>query len=957
MRGFKKLFLSMVVSSALSITVSLIYAKYYLSPKLKEIIETKSVLVLGAPVQIRDLRVVIFPKLSVAASGVKFTDPKTKLNIEVSRVYITLPLSIKLIDKKNPIGPFQILVDEPKISMTLPSSNQQKAEAGEGGPTARLQTTRDFSLNIKFQKAQLKIVDQNDQFILNPVDFDLQIPSLEKDWNLSLKSQVKILKSNFNFEIPLHLTSEFSYHDQTFATTRTTGDIGGILFNLTGQQNLTENTGTWKVGVAIDELGQLKVPPTILPAKNWKGQVKSDLHIFKTDSKTWQAYGSFNLKNISADLQYSKDDLKVSGTMKLNLDSKISYSNILKIESLKLLANLDGLEITKEKLLSKASGIHLSSEIDASGTTDEIQLHTFNLEFANLISSTSGSISFNKGPTNLKTKIQKTELTGWEKYSPLFKDHPITGALELNADLSGHIDSPENFNVALTPLKLEKIKANLAYESEDHSTLLSGPFELDANIFLKSHAKQIDDLKFLADANFSEMQIRYKDLFSKATTEKFNLKLSAEKSETGVQFNNSNLEFLHSNLNFNGKVADFERPRFVFNFNLAPLEIGDALSLLPNYKNEKYAGILRAKIQTSGIYDFKSGIQKSPISVVADADLNMPVLEHTSLPTTVTGKEAAPTTPTQPEAILPDWPVAQSAKVKINAKINKVHFNELIAEQLTSTSLLDHGILKSDIILGKIFSGNLHIKDLQSDLRKQAPEFTGRLDFNKIDSNQVLSFLSPKAKDILQAEAKGTIAFQSVLPSQVEFVKKLKASGQAELKNALISSVQIDDIINDKISKVPGVGKPKPVSTKGVAAEMSMNFNLADALLNLIDFKLRTPEKNELQAKGKLEVLTKNINLEGIAYLANAPVGGDIKAANSDNQQRFIIPFTLQGNLMQPEASFAQKSIEEILKKTMNYVAKREVEAFKKDIQDDPKKAIQNKVDQLKKGLDGLFGK
>jgi hypothetical protein len=201
------------------------------------------------------------------------------------------------------------------------------------------------------------------------------------------------------------------------------------------------------------------------------------------------------------------------------------------------------------------------------------------------------------------------------------------------------------------------------------------------------------------------------------------------------------------------------------------------------------------------------------------------------------------------------------------------------------------------------------------------------------------------------------VQFSTVLPSQPDFMSQLRSAGKVNLKNALISSLQIDDIINDKISKIPGIGKQKPVASKGVAAEMWSQFSLAKGILNVLDFRMLTPEKNELLAKGSLEIASKNINLQGTAYLANAPVGGDIKLANSDSQQRFVIPFMLQGNLLKPEASFAQKSIEEILKNTLNYVAKRETESFKKDMKEDPKKAIQNKVDQLKKGLEGLFGK
>ena len=96
-------------------------------------------------------------------------------------------------------------------------------------------------------------------------------------------------------------------------------------------------------------------------------------------------------------------------------------------------------------------------------------------------------------------------------------------------------------------------------------------------------------------------------------------------------------------------------------------------------------------------------------------------------------------------------------------------------------------------------------------------------------------------------------------------------------------------------------------------SEISVLFTLLDSNMNLLDFKLLTPAKNELLAKGILALPSQNINVSGTAYLADAPIGGDIRAANSDAQGRFVVPFALQGNLRKPEASFAQKTIQDLV--------------------------------------------
>ncbi len=974
----KKFIIYMICSTALSVTVSLIYAKYYLSPKLKELIQSKSAEVLGTPVQIRDLQVRILPNLSVAAGGVRFADPKRKLLIEVRRVYVTLPLSLKLLDKKNPIGPIQVSIEEPKVSFESSAPDPAKANLpAEPQPPRQisvLKFNRDLQFDIKVQKARIKLSElafekdaQNmvsKQIILDPLNFELQVPGMEKDWTIELKTQARISQGALNLDIPVQVKSEFSFADMVITTTQTSGDIGGIPFQVTGQQKIIDNTGNWKIDANIEDLSKLVVPPSLVPAKNWKGQIRADVRVANLDAVDWQIYADLNMKDVSADLHFEKDDLKLDGRFILDLSTKLNHLKSLKFENLNVLVNLDGVQILKEKLFSKPSGTHLSANLKSSGVADQLNIQNLDFEFANLVSTANGTIGLAKHLSDLKFNIQKTELAGWEKYSPLLKEHPLTGAVELVAKIKGYVDQPESLRIELSPLKIENLKGQIKYQTEANALKIDGPFEVDANIQTKLRGKEVDDLKLTADGNLTGMMIDYNNTFSKKANENFKFKLDAAQNDNGIQVKNAIFEILSSTVKLDAQLSHLERPKIDAHFEFLPLEIGDTLSLLPQFKAMPYRGSVRGSAHLGGIYDFKESIQKSPLTLSANLDVNMPSLEYvTSMAAEAKPKASTPTktsnvTVKSPdEALLPNWPIFETAKVKISTKIKKVKYNELLMDELLSLLSFEQGQLLGDVKIQKLFSGQAHLYDFKTDLRKVNPEFSGQFEFTKMDSNLALSFLSSEYKNILKSDASGSIQFSTLLPSRTEFMSELKASGKVNLKNAFISSMQIDDIINDKISKIPGIGKQKPIATKGIGADISSQFSLAKALLNIIDFKMLTPEKNELQAKGSLEIASKNVNLAGTAYLANAPVGGDIKLANSDSQQRFVIPFLLQGNIMKPEASFAQKSIEEILKNTLNYVAKRETESFKKDLKDDPKKAIQNKVDQLKKGLDGLFGK
>jgi len=977
-----------VISSAISITGGLIYAKYYLSPKLKQIIEAKASEAVGAPVTIKDLRVLILPKISIAGSGVKFSLSRPKLDVKISRIYVSLPLSLKLLNKNLPLGPFRIQIEEPTVDLEIPAAKSENS-AKPANPitdSQNMQITgikfaRDLSIEVIVERARIRLnrlgPDKTppQQIFLEPLDFELHIPGIEKNWNLSLKTHAYVGQDNVSLNLPIYVTSDFSFKDFILSTTKSSGNFGGILFDLSGEQDLSRNIANWKLAIDIDELAKLKVPPNIIPATNWSGGIKAHLNAINNDSKNWQFLGDIKLSQVAGLVHFERADLSLNGGFRFDLDTRFSVLKSLKIDNLNLVANLDSAEIIKDKLFSKPKGIPLSFNVNLSGGFDKFFVQNCRLQFANLMSLFEGSIAIGSGQnSDLTMRIQPTELSGWESFFPFLKDRALTGRLELNGAVHGQIDHPEALSLELRPLKLEKIKGHIQYVSVDGTQKFSGPFEFDSDIRLKTHARDIEEAKVLMDANFTEMALIYKDLFLKKKGENFKLKIAADKNQNGIEFARSSIEFLHSLIFFKGRISEPDRPKLNFNFSLAPVEIEDAISLLPQFSKYKIVGNVKSNFNLVGQYDFKDAIQKSPLNLNGNISLMLPNFEYVSpakvasdkadsksdktldkMPDKTTDKATDKAT-AKVEPILPPWPILQTAHLKIDAKINKFHFDDLLADGMSASAQLESGIFSvSELKFNQIFAGQINLKDFKTDLKKALPDANGTINFSHVDTNQALSFMNPSYKNILKAQASGSVNFYSVHPAQSDFMLKLRAAGKTELKNTTISSMQIDDIINDKISKIPGVGKSKPVESKALATEMTLEFNLLKTIFNILNFKMLTPEKNELIAKGSVEVPTKNMSLQGIAYLANAPVGGDVRAANSDAQGRFVIPFSLQGNLMKPEASLAQKSIEEILKNTLAYIAKRETENLKKDLKDNPKKAIQNKVDQLKKGLEGLF--
>ena len=876
----KNFLIYIVVSTALSITSGLVYAKYYLSPRVKEMVQTKATELLGVPVQIRDLRVLILPKLSLAATGVKFTLTQPNLKVDIAKIYIIAPINRSLFSRTSTLGPIQIRVEDPRINLEILSTTKVDSKKIKDEIVTRTQFkfARDFNIDLKVDRARVKITQVSlkgeieNETTLDPLAFEVQMPGVEKDWNLSLQSQLKMTQPEFS--VPVELYGDFSFRDQVLSMVQGNGSVSGIAFSLTGEQKFFEELGNWKLIVDVPDFSKLKVPPRIFQMKNLSGALHADLSAILIRGHAWQLFGDLNTKAFSADFKLNQEDLKIDGPFKFDCESKFSFAESLKVDRFILHSNLDAVEINKVGIFNKPKNIPLSIDVNLVGRDQVINIIDLTLNFLNLKAFANGSFSFAKDhPSEVNLHIDSTSLIGWEKYISIFSSGPLVGELSLDSTLRESTD--KDWNIDLHPLKIEKLKGSLKYSSTDQKIQFAGPVEVDA-----------------------EVRGPY-DLV-------------------------------------NGR---------------SPLTLTGSAKL--DFLNFQYLGS-----KGNSTAEIKTNLNDSATSV------NEMGFHFSS---------------------------SKASKFTFTSQIGHFHSDHIIADGVSSTLNLTEQTITGTAKVAKFGAGELTLTNLNYDLQKEKPEFSGLLDFKKMDANQIISTFDNKSSGILKGEASGLVSFTAPLFDNNDGFAHLKANGRINFKNATLANRGIDDLINEKLSQIPGVGKPKIPAVTMNGSDISVLFTLIDSNMNLLDFKLLTPAKNELLAKGVLTLPSQNLNVSGTAFLVDAPIGGDVRAANSDAQGRFVIPFALQGNLKKPEASFAQKTIQELIKKTFNFVAKRETDKLKRsltgepppqptpaaattattstdpdDVEEqetpseepkEPAKPAENKIEALKNRLQGIFDK
>jgi hypothetical protein len=233
-------------------------------------------------------------------------------------------------------------------------------------------------------------------------------------------------------------------------------------------------------------------------------------------------------------------------------------------------------------------------------------------------------------------------------------------------------------------------------------------------------------------------------------------------------------------------------------------------------------------------------------------------------------------------------------------------------------------------------------------------KFAMKADYKSINLSALAEFANPQWKTVVAGLASGEITMSGRPFSKSPIADNAVASGTLSVKQASFSTAPIDQMVTQKLYDFPAIAKlmgQKPkLPSSNINLLLNSNFSYADGRMNLKSFTALSPEKNELNLNGWVQKDFK-IDMNGIAHLADTPIGGSFRQANSDSSGRLVVPIHVTGSLKEPSLSIAEDVIAEMTKKTVALEANK----LKNTVQQQATKAIDQKkkeaVDAVKAEL------
>jgi len=950
----KKVFGALAFLFFLSLAGLILVVKIYAPVWIKDYIEKDLSKKTWTQIHVENVGVSLFPDLGVELQGLQVQDAKSFLKVQMD----TAQIKLRLLSSLHQLHPsFFVFLGEPHVFLSLsPEETPQRPV-----PPTKSQGPSPFSLpnlsaQIEIQKGALEVsrwnltkTDSTNLLQLENIFLGIKIPSLLEHWKLNMSTQAK----GFGLQLPVEVDSLFKLNtsSMTLQIENAKARLAGLWGQLQGSYNLQNQEQDWSFNIQIPDMKEAK--EFAIPGQ-WTGSIVLQMRAQKKEK--WLAAGRMALKNLDAkNIQYNNTELALAGDLHTEAQLEFEWNKILKIKRTLGSFDLSQLHIKYKNLFNKPKGTTLEGEFQGETQNDSIKIQKLRFQLAQLKSSLQGSYSLSAGGmSEANLVIQKTNLDGFEKLLPLIPQ-PMKGSIQTNAKVRGNLNEVKNLHIELTPLILEKVQFDPQWVSENKSLTLKGPVNIDAKASLILKGSHIEKANIQSFINLGPTQIIKKDMFQKAPGAPLSLQILALQQGQSISIKKLETRSPAGLIRVMGTVTDPLSPRLNLQMQTSKLNLTELSKMLPLLRSYKLNGQLDSQLKLTGHYDPLWGIEKSPLALTGSTHFYLPHFQWKSAPSRQQDTPILQGETTAPQPLLPPWPILENLDLQLGAKIQTLDYEDIQLKSLDFKGRIYHGLLNAKMDIGKVFGATLTFEKLRIPLNQALPRTDVSFVWGHLNTQAAFNWAFPQWKDLLSGESSGNMELSLRHPKDKDFLRS-EAQGELKIKNGFIKTLKFDDMVNEKLSKIPGVGNSKKVSTKGVAADIYSQFSFKDSMLRLKALDSVTPEKNEMKLRGWVRA-NKSMDLVGTVWLTNAPVGGSFHAANSDSQGRLSVPVRFQGDVTNPSLEIAQQTIQQMLSKTATYEAEKLKAKAKNEIQkalEEKKKSLQ---EDLTKGLKNILGK
>lgn len=747
-----------------------------------------------------------------------------------------------------------------------------------------------------------------------------------------------------------------------------------------------------------------------------KGQAEVSVQIAGALDGVVNAQGSVRVKGGQLPFALTREQPRatsVKGPVDVDLEApfKISYDIAnSKIKSLDLQlatfrVDLSGADVRIAGLLRKPPGLMMAASGNVTAEGETIELGGLDLKLANAVLSTKGQVSIDpKRHSKLDFALTLPNLNGWPQLAPVLGTldggaianpddlNRAKGSFNLKAKAEIPLGAPatistdSKFDVEVFEATGLEFPVNIQNEAEKRvvngvvrgSVFGSGTFALTSQkekpvVWNLKRATGMVDLKDLAVSWGNPTG----ELVSKSRGQDagFNFGISSVPgADTKIKVERLDLRFVDSTASLTGFVTHDASGDILLDTSLsmraALRQVYDLLPAMRPIRAKFPSGTIVGNVKAVGTYHTKEGHASSPLVLNGRIGLKAPqaiFLEANpvDLKAKADSKTKTPSEPASAKNGTPDlaflkWPIVAKSKMVFDVQIDAISVKTTSLKGVGALATLTDGNLTGNAAVANAFGGPIKISQFSMpSLARARPEemkatITGN--FQGLNLSAAGEYMNPQWKTLVGGLAGGAFTL-SILPfSGASAVDTAAAQGSLQVKQGFLSTISLDQMVNQKLMEHPEISKlagvrPK-VASKGVSLNLGTDFSFAKGRLNLRGLKALSPERNELRLDGWLQK-DFTADLTGTAALADAQIGGSFRQANSDKQGRLVVPIHISGSLKEPSVSIAQEAINEMMKKTIQLEANKLKGAVKANagraFEQKKKEAIDAVKEELKK--------
>lgn len=826
-----------------------------------------------------------------------------------------LSWNLLLVQVNRLIPPFGVHIQADLLVAKILNSQTAAGVGGAGGGAGA--SPGDLN-SIQWPNISLSL--QLNQCSLQAAQGKIRNLDLKFEQKLLMRSEASIelraLLESPDLPIPMPLEMRSSAVVITSSTVKTTAmqiALGGFRSEVRGASLFDEGRHRWAASISAPDLSKLPQAPIEIPAKNWRGSMQGKVEfLLDGPNKPLSIDGDMQIRNMSAVLDWQREETAVSGPFQMELSTKFRYASArAEITTLTGKLDLTAAKVTQQGILNKDAGVPFSLNWAINGDPGHITVSQFEVDLWKLAFRAKGAMQTKAPyPGQFDFVIPRMQLAGLEAVLLPLGKTPVQGSIELRGHVQGPLGDMKQADLKIEAAQLSQVAASLDWKSVN--SMVQGPIRLNllgqANL-IRGEVKAVSGV---GQADLSALSLVAGPV-KKTAGQKLILNFNFKENADLVDVKKFEASGFFGSVQASGQIKSPFKPylkqlRLVF----APLDLVAVRGAMRENAEMIPAGVMTGQVGLQGSFPPEKPWHDWPLLMRGEVQIKIPEYKMTgtasdsSLPPAKVPNAATP--PSEAETLLPKGYLTSAFDLKFFAEIAKFQKDDLVLKGMKVSGTVRDGWLRGDVDISEIFMGNMNVHAVQIPLLTLRPVIQGQASWQNMDIQTAIQFAKPEFKDFATGKMQGQANFVSYMPSDPAFIPSLKSKGNITAQPANLSTVKIGDAINGLLKKVP-MAKIPPVRLESLKGKMRLIYEMKNQTFMVQKFTADDAGGSTLELAGTVRMSTLEGDLAGHFMWAKPPVKGCFFDSNADTDGRLTVPLSLKGYLMQPSFNLVSEAL------------------------------------------------